>query len=609
MADVGGGWHEKMDPSTGRMYYFNRTTQETSWTPPSSLPPDRQWHAKEHDGKTYYYNVLTNETTWTRPACLDNDDATVETETKVEPAIELEPTETMAAVQEKDEEEDDAMRLPKLIDKYRSAETLKKFGEAHFQLNRKGMFKGRTEIEKMLRWKNDVIKTALLNVQDKEFAGEAVQVFRNITGYMGDRGSGKDAKDHAVKLLTNLLQGSVELRNEGYCQLMKQLTDNPSEESTLKGWQLLALFLATFPPSDILEGPLGWFCTQYIEGDPRPGVGEFAKLCLLKLPRIVDLGARRELPTSLEIESTIRRDDVQFRVFFLDQKSLTVGINAWTTAKELAHIVSKKLGILHAAPFSIFEVCAAEDEERVLESDERPLDIVSYWHRVEKKTDFKFQYKVRHFFDNAVPDDDEPAIDLLYVQAKHDVIDSKYPCSRQDAVTLAALQLQEEFSDFHDATADFENLLLSKYLPENIIDPSNDLRSQLLTLYGKLKGYSQQEARLSYLDYVKAWKIYGSTYFLVEPRQNRDFPNNVVLAINAKGILVVDPDSKEFLQEFPYAHLVTWGHSSNSFVIVTGSAVNQVKAYFATEQGKEMNSMVHAYVEHFSSQQKKQAKK
>ena len=35
----------------------------------------------------------------------------------------------------------------------------------------------------------------------------------------------------------------------------------------------------------------------------------------------------------------------------------------------------------------------------------------------------------------------------MYIQAKHDVIDARYPCSAQDAVTLAALQIQEEFGD------------------------------------------------------------------------------------------------------------------------------------------------------------------
>ena len=75
------------------------------------------------------------------------------------------------------------------------------------------------------------------------------------------------------------------------------------------------------------------------------------------------------------------------------------------------------------------------------------------------------------------------------------------------------------------------------------------------------------------------------------------FPSAIVLAINSKGILIVDPDTKEFLAEYTYKDVVTWGHSSNSFVVVTGGVQRQSKVYFKTDQGKEINSIVKAYVE------------
>jgi hypothetical protein len=44
---------------------------------------------------------------------------------------------------------------------------------------------------------------------------------------------------------------------------------------------------------------------------------------------------------------------------------------------------------------------------------------------------------------------------------------------------------------------------------------------------GCAAGYSRAEARLSYLDYVRSLKHYGSAYFYAEPQNSRDLPREV----------------------------------------------------------------------------------
>jgi len=327
-----------------------------------------------------------------------------------------------------------------------------------------------------------------------------------------------------------------------------------------------------------------------------------------RIPKICRLGPRRELPTKIELEAMKRGGTVCVRVFFLDDKYCILRADSWTTARETEDTLAKILNIANDKPFSLFEVSTGE-EERVLDPDERILDLVSFWQRTELEDiakvgksatieEFKFQYKVGLFYD--VEDSDTSAIELMYVQATHDVVDSRYPCSEQDAITLAALQMQEAFGDFPSSgECSFLKGKLGLYLSSRLIEqfPAAELEEKVYKLYKKLTGYSQMEARLSYLDYVKSWKIYGSTYFFAEPQNNKDLPRECVLAINNKGILVVDPNSKEFLAEYDYSNVVTWGHSANSFVVVTGSTNRQIKMYFKTDQGKEINNMVRCYVE------------
>ena len=213
--------------------------------------------------------------------------------------------------------------------------------------------------------------------------------------------------------------------------------------------------------------------------------------------------------------------------------------------------------------------------------------------------EFCFQYKVGLFYD--IEDTDLAAVELFYIQATHDIVDSRYPCSEQDSITLAALQMQEEYGDYPgDGKCTYLRGNLGKYITKRLIEQSENgvLEDKIYALYAKLTGYSQLEARLSYLDYVKSWKIYGSTYFFVEPQDSKELPKECVLAVNGKGITVISPTTKEFLAEYNYSTVVTWGHSPNSFVIVTGTQTRQVKVYFKTDQGKELNNMVKSYIEH-----------
>eukprot|EP00930_Biecheleria_cincta_P058684 TRINITY_DN44488_c0_g1_i1.p1 TRINITY_DN44488_c0_g1~~TRINITY_DN44488_c0_g1_i1.p1 ORF type:complete len:321 (-),score=41.12 TRINITY_DN44488_c0_g1_i1:122-1084(-) len=62
------GWECITDPASGRLYYCNRQTGQSSWTPPPSLP--RGWEAvlDRRTGATYYCNRSTGESSWTVPS-------------------------------------------------------------------------------------------------------------------------------------------------------------------------------------------------------------------------------------------------------------------------------------------------------------------------------------------------------------------------------------------------------------------------------------------------------------------------------------------------------------------------------------------------------------
>jgi hypothetical protein len=87
-----------------------------------------------------------------------------------------------------------------------------------------------------------------------------------------------------------------------------------------------------------------------------------------------------------------------------------------------------------------------------------------------------------------------------------------------------------------------------------------------------------------YMSHACFHKSYTYRYYFAEPICNKMLPNEVVVAINNKYILVVDPNSKEFLEEFPYNKVVTWGASDKAFSVVYGDLVHNRKVFFKTNQ-------------------------
>ena len=109
-------------------------------------------------------------------------------------------------------------------------------------------------------------------------------------------------------------------------------------------------------------------------------------------------------------------------------------------------------------------------------------------------------------------------VELLFAEFVDDVVkDNVYPfCIEQDGVTLAALQLQERFGDYplgnkEDKMKYYVKSNLCSFLASSIIEQSSsneeELTDFICMMYSKLTGYTQFEAQMSYLQYVRSWSV------------------------------------------------------------------------------------------------------
>lgn len=213
--------------------------------------------------------------------------------------------------------------------------TQTEFARQYFSTHKTGfIFKKKVPVEKMMSWQKNPLSSPLLTL-NRNLHKEAVKTFKVIQRVMGDRERDRPvvrsqtsdshlstATQSVTSLngsqtsLPSMMSGILEeqrwlltvglmhgeLRDEIYCQVVKQLSNNPGRESIFRGWQLLCVLVVTFPPSKNFEPTLRSFIQQN-KGQTEGRVDIMAKYCYQRLSIIAKKGPRGKAPTVAEIET------------------------------------------------------------------------------------------------------------------------------------------------------------------------------------------------------------------------------------------------------------------------------------------------------------------
>ncbi|KDQ06482.1 hypothetical protein BOTBODRAFT_121441 [Botryobasidium botryosum FD-172 SS1] len=204
------------------------------------------------------------------------------------------------------------------------------FAKRYFSTHKTGLiFRRRVPVEQMMSWQRAPLNSPLL-VLNRSLHKDAVRIFKVIQRIMGDRdrdrpvgvrmqseappmasnsnGNVSSINGTAVSVLEEerwlLVEGVMhgELRDEIYCQTIKQLSLNPNPYSVFRGWQLMCVLLVSFPPSKNLETYLDSFIRdRFTHTEGRVDV--MAKYCVGRLANISKKGPRGKAPTCQEIET------------------------------------------------------------------------------------------------------------------------------------------------------------------------------------------------------------------------------------------------------------------------------------------------------------------
>lgn len=195
----------------------------------------------------------------------------------------------------------------------------------------------------------DPIKKPLLKKlqNDQKLSKMAVASFLAILKYMGDMPTPKVRS--ATEYTDEIFRPSTELlmRDEIYCQIIKQLTNNRIQLSEERGWELMWLATGNFACGQVLIKEV----VEFLKTRPHP----IAKDCLKRIFKIQKGGPRIYAPYIVEVEAIQHRSmQIYHKVYFPDDTDEAFEVDSSTKARELCEQITGRLNLKNSDGFSLF---------------------------------------------------------------------------------------------------------------------------------------------------------------------------------------------------------------------------------------------------------------
>ncbi|XP_039950462.1 myosin-VIIa [Bactrocera neohumeralis] len=485
--------------------------------------------------------------------------------------------------------------------------TLMEYALDHFRLPpKRTMSKTLTlsskRADEIWRYSRDPIKAPLLRkLQSKEeLAEEACFAFAAILKYMGDLPSkrprmGNEITDH---IFDGPLKHEI-LRDEIYCQIMKQLTDNRNRVSEERGWELMWLATGLFACSQGLLKELMMFL--------RTRRHPISQDSMHRLQKTIRNGQRKYPPHQVEVEAIQHKTTQIFhKVYFPDDTDEAFEVDSSTRAKDFCHNISQRLSLRTSEGFSLFvkiadKVISVPEGDFFFDFVRHLTDWIKKARPIRDGSNPQFTYQVffmKKLWTNTVPGKDRNA-DLIfhYHQELPKLLRGYHKCSREEAAKLAALVYRVRYGENKQELQAIPQML-RELIPSDIMkmQSTSEWKRAIVASYNQDGGMSSEDAKVAFLKIVYRWPTFGSAFFEVKQTTEPNYPEMLLIAINKHGVSLIHPVTKDILITHPFTRISNWSSGNTYFHMTIGNLVRGSKLLCETSLGYKMDDLLTSYI-------------
>uniref|UniRef100_A0A452VJP7 Talin 2 n=1 Tax=Ursus maritimus TaxID=29073 RepID=A0A452VJP7_URSMA len=310
------------------------------------------------------------------------------------------------------------------------------------------------------------------------------------------------------------------------------------------------------------------------------------------------------------------------KIRMLDGSVKTVMVDDSKTVGELLVTICSRIGITNYEEYSLIQETIEEKKEegtgtlkkdRTLLRDERKMEKLkaklhtdddlnwldhSRTFREQGVDEHETLLLRRKFFysDQNVDSRDPVQLNLLYVQARDDILNGSHPVSFEKACEFGGFQAQIQFGPHVEHKHKPGFLDLKEFLPKEYIK-QRGAEKKIFQEHKNCGEMSEIEAKVKYVKLARSLRTYGVSFFLVKEKmkgKNKLVPR--LLGITKDSVMRVDEKTKEVLQEWPLTTVKRWAASPKSFTLDFGE---YQESYYSvqTTEGEQISQLIAGYID------------
>nr|XP_046227386.1 unconventional myosin-XV isoform X2 [Scatophagus argus] len=468
----------------------------------------------------------------------------------------------------------------------------------------------------MIKFSKTPLTESLIEFTDPTMNRVAADLFLSVMRFMGDSPLRGSTEQEVVSTFLKLIAAFTLMRDEAYCQLLKQLTANTSSkpDSCQRGWRLLYILTAFHRCSEVLKP----FLLKYLQQASRSAGAQYqgiAKACEQNLKKTFQYGGRIVPPNSMELKAMMAGRSSKRQLFlFPGGIERHVKIKTCSVALEVIEELCYEMGLhrLEAMEeYAIFLVTNRGQNVRPLNKHEYILDVAteaevvdtnySFWfRRVIWTQPLKFENElcVAMHYNQILPDYRKG---LLNVLPHGKVSDQQF----HQISKLAALQHRAKdiifIPSIHELSEYIATPLFKKQPPQQWVTMVTQHMQQVQAL-------NPHQARAQFLGLVSAFPMFGSSFFYIHSSSSTTFYAPCIVAVNQHGLHFLHKNTHELMSVVPLVEVQSSrtqrpnAGTSYPYVDLTlGDMNTQRVIQLQLEQGLELCRVIAMQVENMMS--------